>query len=158
MYNRIMTLTQNKFKILFFHIKWAAGSRNLFNSLHAKSMVSFDVRASFYFKFLVSFMMHIFNTFHLFPLICFVFFVFYVVLFRFCLFFTSHCLVPFFRQVLCLGSLPFSRCQPFNSQKRLTWNFSLSLISLHHPANRSWEFWNLSSRFFYPHLTPNSQN
>ena len=96
MYNRIMTLTQNKFKILFFHIKWAAGSRNLFNSLHAKSMVSFDVRASFYFKFLVSFMMYTFNTFYLFLLFCFcflflccfvVFFCFYVVLLSFFVFY-----------------------------------------------------------------------
>ena len=104
MYNRIMTLTQNMFKILFFHIKWAAGSRNLFNSLHAKSMVSFDVRASFYFKFLVSFMMHTFNTFYLFLLFCFcflflccfvVFFCFYVVLLSFFVFMLFCCLFLF---------------------------------------------------------------
>ena len=119
MYNRIMTLTQNRFKILFFHIKWAAGSRNLFNSLHAKSMVSFNVRASFHFKFLVSFMMHIFNTFYLFPLFC-----------LFC------CLLCFFVSFLFIFHFSlFSSFLSASSLSRLATIFSLSTLQLSEEIN-----------------------
>ena len=121
MYNRIMTLKQNRFKILFFHIKLAAGSRNLFNSLHAKSMVSFDVRASFYFKFLVSFMMHTFNTFYLFPLFCFVFFC---------------CLLCCFVSFLFIFHFSlFSSFLSASSLSRLVTIFSLSTLQLSEEIN-----------------------
>ena len=82
-------------------------------------MVSFNVRASFYFKFLVSFMMHIFNTFYLFPLFC-----------LFC------CLLCCFVSLLFIFHFSlFSSFLSASSLSRLAIIFSLSTLQLSEEIN-----------------------
>ena len=153
-----MTLTRNMFKISFFHIKWAAGSRNLFNSLHANSMVSFHVRVSFYFKFFVSYMMHLLNAFYLFLLFCcllcslvVVFFVLFLFIFHFSLFssFFSARSLSRLATIYLLSTLQLS--EEINMKL-------LPIISLHLPATGDDNTESYQLDFFYPHLTSNSQN
>ena len=110
---------------------------------------------------------------------CFVFvFCFYAVLLPFFVFMLFCCLFLFFMLFCCLFLFCFVlflfifHFSLFSSV--FFGNFLVSaryhlfaleinmklfpIISLHHPANKWWEFWNLSGGFFYPHLTPNSQN
>ena len=79
----------------------------------------FYIRASFHFKFLVSFMMHIFNTFYLFPLFC-----------LFC------CLLCCFVSFLFIFHFSlFSSFLSASSLSRLATIFSLSTLQLSEEIN-----------------------